>query len=135
MYCLINTEVQNGSDNLELDSKVPIYIQIMDMMKKKIVSGELQEGDRVPSVREYASILKVNPNTIQRVYSELENINLIYTKRGIGKFVTEDKNIINETKRELFNDAIEGFIKESKELGFTKNEIIEIIDEKYEEDK
>lgn len=124
-----------GGDCLELDSKIPIYIQIMNIMKKKIVSGELQGGDRVPSVREYASTLKVNPNTVQRVYSELENINLIYTKRGIGKFVTEDKNIIDETKRELFNDAIEGFIKESRELGFTKNEIIEIIDEKYEEDK
>ena len=120
---------------MELDSKIPIYIQLMDMMKKKIVSGELQGGDRMPSVREYASILKVNPNTVQRVYSELENINLIYTKRGIGKFVTEDKSIINETKRELFNDVIEGFIKESRELGFTKNEIIKIIDEKYEGDK
>ena len=127
--------IQNEGDNLELDSKIPIYIQLMDMMKKKIVSGELQGGDRMPSVREYASILKVNPNTVQRVYSELENINLIYTKRGIGKFVTEDKSIINETKRELFNDVIEGFIKESRELGFTKNEIIKIIDEKYEGDK
>lgn len=117
---------------MELDSKMPIYMQIMDMMKRKIISGELKGGDRVPSVREYASILKVNPNTVQRVYAELENSNLIYTKRGIGKFVTEDKDKINEIKEEIFNEVINNFIKESRELGFTKEEIIRIIVEKYE---
>lgn len=115
-----------------IDSKIPIYVQIIDYMKRKIISGELKGGDRVPSVREYASELKVNPNTIQRVYTELENEKLIYTQRGIGKFVTEDNAIISRTKKDLFNETIDKFIQDSKELGFSKHEIVTIISSRYE---
>ncbi|MBS5950028.1 MAG: GntR family transcriptional regulator [Clostridium sp.] len=119
---------------LELNSKEPIYLQIIAYMKKKIVSGELKGGERILSVREYASEIKVNPNTIQKVYSELENQNLIYTQRGIGKFVTEDENTVNNLRQELFNEAIDKFIEDSRVLGFTKDKIIEIISERYSEE-
>lgn len=119
---------------LELNSKEPIYLQIIDYIKKKIVSGELKGGERILSVREYASEIKVNPNTIQKVYYELENEGLIYTQRGIGKFVTEDKEKINLLKQELFNETIDKFIQDSRTLGFTKKKILEIINEKYVED-
>lgn len=119
---------------LELNSKEPIYLQIIAYMKKKIVSGELKGGERILSVREYASEIKVNPNTIQKVYSELENENLIYTQRGIGKFVTEDENTVNNLRQELFNEAIDKFIEDSRVLGFTKEKIIAIISERYSEE-
>lgn len=119
---------------LELNSKEPIYLQIIAYMKKKIVSGELKGGERILSVREYASEIKVNPNTIQKVYSELENQNLIYTQRGIGKFVTEDENTVNNLRQELFNEAIDKFIEDSRVLGFTKDNIIAIISERYSEE-
>lgn len=118
----------------ELNSKEPIYLQIIAYMKKKIVSGELKGGERILSVREYASELKVNPNTIQRVYAELENQGLIYTQRGIGKYVTEDEEKINGVREELFNETINKFIKDSKELGFNKDTIVAIISERYEEE-
>ncbi|ASW44026.1 GntR family transcriptional regulator [Clostridium isatidis] len=117
----------------ELNSKEPIYLQIIAYIKKKIVSGELKKGERILSVRDYANELKVNPNTIQKVYAELEKENLIYTQRGIGKFVTEDEEKINELREELFNETIDRFIKESKELGFTKKNILEIISKRYKE--
>ena len=120
---------------LELNSKEPIYLQIIAYIKKKIVSGELRGGERVLSVREYATELKVNPNTVQKVYAELENQNLIYTQRGIGKFVTEDENIINDLRQELFNETIDKFIEDSKALGFTRETILAIISERYKEDK
>ncbi|MDZ7542532.1 GntR family transcriptional regulator, partial [Clostridium perfringens] len=113
----------------------PIYLQIIAYIKKKIVSGELRGGERVLSVREYATELKVNPNTVQKVYAELENQNLIYTQRGIGKFVTEDENIINDLRQELFNETIDKFIEDSKALGFTRQTILAIISERYKEDK
>jgi GntR family transcriptional regulator len=119
---------------LELNSKEPIYLQIIAYIKKKIVSGELRGGERVLSVREYATELKVNPNTVQKVYAELENQNLIYTQRGIGKFVTEDENIINDLRQELFNETIDKFIEDSKALGFTRETILAIISERYKED-
>lgn len=118
----------------QLDSKIPIYLQIVDYLKKKIIKGELKGGDRVASVREYASEFKVNPNTVQRVYAELEGEGLIHTQRGIGKFVTDDKEVINNLKIDMFNDTIERFIKDSKEFGFTKEKIVEIIEKRYEED-
>ncbi|MGG7177830.1 GntR family transcriptional regulator [Clostridium paraputrificum] len=119
--------------DFEIDSKIPIYVQIIDFMKKRIIVGEIKGGDRLPSVREYASEMKVNPNTIQRVYTELENQQLIYTQRGIGKFVTEDENVINEVKIDIFNETIDRFIKDSRELGFTKDEIVSIISKRFGE--
>ena len=71
----------------KINSKEPIYTQIIRYLKKSIVKGELKGGERILSVRECAGELKVNPNTIQRAYTQLEDEGLIYTQRGIGKFV------------------------------------------------
>lgn len=118
---------------LELNSKEPIYIQIKRFMKMRIVSGELKGGARLLSVRDYASELKVNPNTILRVYAELENEGLINTQRGIGKFVTEDVENIKELRKQASADLLKDFISKSKVLGFSKEEIVELIMEMYEE--
>ncbi|WP_300384579.1 GntR family transcriptional regulator [Clostridium sp.] len=118
---------------IELSSREPIYLQIIAYIKKKIVSRELKGGERILSVREYASEIKVNPNTIQKVYSELEKQGLIYTQRGIGKFVTEDEEKVILLREELFNETIDKFIEDSKELGFTKESILGIISERYKE--
>ncbi|SHJ29154.1 DNA-binding transcriptional regulator YhcF, GntR family [Clostridium cavendishii DSM 21758] len=118
---------------LEFNSNEPIYLQIFNYIKKKILSNELKEGEKLPSVREYASELRVNPNTIQRVYSELENINLIYTQRGVGKFVTSDKKVMAEFRKDMSKEFILRFVKEAKDMGFKKDELIEFISNKYEE--
>lgn len=119
---------------LEINSKEPIYIQIKDYIKTKIVSGELNGGDRLLSVREYASELKVNPNTISRVYSELESENLIVTKRGIGKFVTESMPDIEELKNQYSRKLISDFIKKTRTIGLDKNQIIKLLNEMYKEE-
>jgi len=118
----------------ELNSREPIYVQIKNYMKMKIVSGELKEGERLLSVRDYASELKVNPNTILRVYSELENEGLITTQRGIGKFVTEDKNNIKSLRKESSKELLRDFIHKSKSLGLSKDEILQLIVDMYEEE-
>ena len=118
---------------LELNSKEPIYIQIKMFMKMRIVSGELKEGERLLSVRDYASELKVNPNTILRVYAELENEGLISTQRGIGKFVTEDAESIKGLRKQASTELLKEFISKSKILGFSKEEIVKQIIEMYEE--
>lgn len=119
----------NFKDNL------PIYIQIMNLIKKRIILGELREGEKLPSVREMSTELKVNPNTIQRSYQELERENLVSTQRGTGSFVTEDMNIINELKKNMANNIVEGFLKEMKSIGFNPSEIINLIDEKVRREK
>lgn len=118
----------------EVNSKEPIYIQIKNHIKMKIVSGELKEGERLLSVRDYATELKVNPNTISRVYSELEMENLITTQRGIGKFVTDDKSSIKSLKMDFSREIVKDFIRKSRTLGLSKDEIIELLSQMYEED-
>lgn len=118
----------------DINSKEPIYLQIKNYIKIKIVSGKLKEGERLLSVRDYAGELKVNPNTILRVYTELENEGLINTQRGIGKFVTDDKDKILNLRKDLSVELLNDFINKSKSLGFTKNEIIKLLNDMYREE-
>nr|WP_032122087.1 GntR family transcriptional regulator [Clostridium amazonitimonense] len=111
------------------DDKLPIYTQIMNYIKKKIILGELCGGDKLPSVRELSSELKVNPNTIQRSYQELEREGLTYTQRGTGTFVTENKDTIFTLKKDMAKEVIDRFLREMKDLGFKGEDIINIVSE------
>ncbi|CAK7025528.1 GntR family transcriptional regulator [Tissierella carlieri] len=117
------------------NDNLPIYTQIMNLIKKRIVVGELKGGDKLPSVRELSTELKVNPNTIQRSYQELERENLVFTQRGMGTFVIEDKGVIKDLKRNMASNVIKSFITDMKSLGFTPEEIIELINESAREAK
>ncbi len=112
---------------MEFDNNTPIYIQVMDMIKKQIASGELKSGDKLPSVRELAVSLKVNPNTIQRTYQELDRDEITKTQRGLGRYVTEDNEYIQCLKEEMCREVMQHFIYEIKELGLTKEEVLKVI--------
>lgn len=118
----------------KFDDKIPIYIQVMNIVKLDIVSKRLVGGDKLPSVRDYSSILKVNPNTIQRVYQELEREGITYTQRGMGTFVCEDYEMVIRLKKEMAEETINSFLDGMKKLGFNGNEIIQIIEEKTKGD-
>lgn len=118
---------------LEFNENLPIYIQIMNIIKRKIIKGELKGGNKLPSVRDLSTELKVNPNTIQRAYQELERENLVYTQRGMGTFVTEDENIIRDLKKSMASNLINNFIEDMKSLGFSLEDIMMIINEKIKE--
>ncbi|WP_333860500.1 GntR family transcriptional regulator [Clostridium sp.] len=120
--------------NDEFEPNTPIYIQIMNIIKRRIINGELKPGDKIPSVRELSASLKVNPNTIQRTYLELERENIAYKQRGMGTFLREDESMIEKLRDEMARDIIYNFIKGMKELGFSSNEIIEIVEEKVQEE-
>lgn len=109
------------------NENLPIYVQIMDYIKSQISSGELNEGDKLPSVRELSKQLKVNPNTIQRTYQELERDAIVFTQRGMGTFVTEDSELINMLKRDSVVEIVEKFIKDMNGLGYTNDELFKTI--------
>lgn len=111
----------------EFNDKTPIYLQIMDIIKMKIVTGKLKSNDKLPSVREMATNLNVNPNTLQRSYQELERLGIVYTQRGTGTFVGEEKDMVDDLKREMAKEVIDSFILRMKSLGFTANEIIKSV--------
>ena len=112
---------------IEFNDKTPIYLQIMDLIKMDIVTGKLKATDKLPSVREMAVNLKVNPNTLQRSYQELERLGIVYTQRGMGTFVGEEKNMVEDLKKEMAKEVIDLFILRMKSLGFTNSEIIKSV--------
>lgn len=115
--------------DIKFDDKTPIYLQIMDMVKRDIVSKKLKGGDKLPSVRELAASLKVNPNTLQRAYQELEREGITFTQRGMGTFVTEDERVTKNLKKEMAQNVMLSFIEGMKKLGFSSSEIIDIVSE------
>ncbi|OJU18358.1 MAG: GntR family transcriptional regulator [Clostridiales bacterium 43-6] len=113
----------------EYNPNIPIYIQIMDIIKLKVLSEEWKEGDRVPSVRDLSIEFSVNPNTMQRALSELEREGLVYSERTAGRFITTDKGKINETREAMARHTIESFLKQMQKVGFTTEQIITKIKE------
>lgn len=85
--------------SIEFDNNLPIYLQIMTYLKKEIIIGKLQPGDKIPSVRELASELQINPNTVQRTFQELEREGIVETRRGLGRYVTSEESKIMEIKK------------------------------------
>lgn len=119
---------------MDFKDNLPIYIQIMNYIKKEIAIKKIQEGEQLPSVRELSSKLTVNPNTIQRAYNELERENLVFTQRGMGTFATEDTEKIENLKVKMAKDLVDNFLMEMKSLNFTREEIKKLIDYKIKEE-
>ncbi|EAC3026115.1 GntR family transcriptional regulator, partial [Listeria monocytogenes] len=90
----------------------------------EIVTGTYEAGDKLLSVRELATKLEVNPTTIQRAYAELEETEIIYTVRGTGKYLTEDKRRIEQLENDIAKQLTENFISEMSKLGINKEKII-----------
>lgn len=116
----------------ELDSDRPIYAQLVERIQTEIVSGYYPPGGKLPSVRELASVAAVNPNTMQKAFAELERSGLIVTQRTNGRTVTEDVEKINRIRQKLADEHVESFFGKMKVLGYTKKEVIQLVDKSYE---
>lgn len=106
------------------NSSQPIYYQIIQRICRQIARGEVKAGDKLPSVRELAVQSGVNPNTAQRVYAELERMNVTETRRGQGTFVTEDQDRLQQLRDELKQQRIQAFLDDMREMGFQGQEIL-----------
>ncbi len=113
--------------NFVFDNNTPIYIQLVEQMKIHIISGKLLPGERMPSVRDMALKLKVNPNTLQKALSELEEIGLIYTERTNGKFVTDDIKLIENYRKEYANSVCQSFFIKMEKIGLNKSEAVDYL--------
>ncbi len=111
----------------EMSSDRPIYTQILEKIQTRIVCGVYQPGERLPSVRDLAAEASVNPNTMQRAFTELERGRLIVTLRNSGRIVTEDKQLINMVRHTMATTQITNFFANMRELGYTNQEIIALI--------
>ena len=111
------------------DNERPIYVQLVEKLRIEIVSGKLKSGERMPSVRELALTTKVNPNTMRKALAELENEGLIYTERTNGKFVTDNKELIEKIKRKLAEEKVNNYIKDMKNIGIAYEQSIQYLQE------
>lgn len=123
---------------MKFNEGTPIYIQIIQKIKADIVSGRLKGGDKMPSVREFSENFKVNPNTVQRVFQELEREGITYSQRGIGTFIIEGDDILKQLKDTEAQRYTERFVDEMRELGMNKEDIskylLKVLEEKLNED-
>ena len=110
------------------DGNIPIYLQIMDLIKKQMISKELLPGQKLSSVRDMSKQLEVNPNTVQRAYLEMEREMLVYTKRGQGTFIVDKPEVVLKLRQEMVLDRVARFVKEMEEFGFSHEELLKTIE-------
>lgn len=110
-------------------SNIPIYYQLMEQIKKTIITGEIKPGDPIPSVRDLASSLKINPLTVQRAYQELKREGTIEVQRGVGYHITDKvKQATSDEKQKIILEKIDACVTESLRIGLTKTEFIKLIE-------
>lgn len=102
----------------QFESDRPIYTQLLEQIRMRIISGTYPIGSKLPSVRDLAATAAVNPNTMQKALSELERSGLIYSQRTSGRYVTEDMNLIHTLKEDLAGEKIKEFFTLMEQLGF-----------------
>ena len=109
------------------DTSRPIYAQIVERLKAKILAGVYPPGGHLDSVRDLAAAAGVNPNTMQRALTELERDGLVYSQRTTGRFVTEDQAMIASAKRSLAERHIQAFLEAMTHLGYGREEILTLL--------
>ena len=111
----------------EVQDHLPIYAQLMDTLKRRIITGRYLPGEKLPSVRELAAEAGINPNTVQRAFSELEREGLIYTQRATGKYVTENADEIKSARQALAKTQVAEFLSNMQSLGYSVGDVIVLL--------
>ena len=112
------------------DNERPIYRQLVEQLEYRIITGVYPSGEKLPSVRDLAMETQVNPNTMQRALQELENNQLVETRRTSGKFVTNNRNLLQARKEKLAQEQVDFYYEAMQKLGFTKEEACYYINQK-----
>lgn len=115
--------------DFEFNDNEPIYLQIIELIKRSIATGDLVPGDKLPSVREMSSSLGVNPNTLQRAYGELERLGITYTRRGMGSFVSEGQNEPDKMQEQMGIEISEKYLRDMSAIGLSKEKAIKLLED------
>lgn len=115
--------------NFHLDPTKPLYEQIVEQVRGALARGELGLEERLPSMRELAQLLKVNPNTVMRAYQDLERSGLLVTYRGQGTFTTNKAEPVQRIRQELAYQAISQMIDVMRHLGYDRDQVLKLLSE------
>lgn len=112
----------------KFDEKSPIYIQIAQHIMMQIISQEIKSGDQLSTVRDLAEEAGVNPNTMQRAFSELEREGMVYSQRTSGRYVTDDKELIMKKRRDVAESELQSFVDKMQKIGFQVDDITSVLE-------
>ena len=113
------------------DMSRPIYAQIVERLKAKILAGVYPPGGHLDSVRDMAAAAGVNPNTMQRALADLEREGLMHSNRTSGRYVTEDRSMIAQIREQIADERISEFLAGMSQLGFTEQEILSLLEKRH----
>lgn len=119
--------------DIQFNNRDPVYVQVIRYFKEQIAKGYFEPGQEIPSRRELASQLKINPNTAQRAYKEMEEEGLIFTEGNMPSRITRDEETLQRVREELILEAVETFVHAVRSINIPLHEALEKVKEKYEE--
>jgi GntR family transcriptional regulator len=113
--------------NIDFNSSVPVYRQVIQAIKLEMLSGRLQQGNQLPPIRELAKILKLNPNTVAKAYYNLEEEGFVESKRGSGNWVNYKNNKLDNLRKGMIEDEVKGFLERVFSLGASIEDVKNLI--------
>lgn len=119
---------------MDFTDRIPIYVQVQDAIIKKIILGDYEPGDKIPSIKDLAKDFKINANTVSKSLTDLEAQGILETRRGMGTYIVEDKDMIEETVDKYIGSRVSDIIREFEMLGIDKQRLIELVKEKTDDD-
>ena len=119
---------------MDFTDRIPIYVQVQDAIIKKIILGDYEPGDKIPSIKDLAKDFKINANTVSKSLTDLEAQGILETRRGMGTYIVEDKEMIEETVDKYIESRVSDIIREFEMLGIDKQRLIELVKEKTDDD-
>ena len=119
--------------DVKFNNRDPVYVQVIRHFKEQIAKGFPAPGHVIPSRRQLPNQLKINPNTVQRAYKEMEEQKLIYTEGNMPSCITKDEAVLKSVREELITEAVQVFISSIKSINAPLPEIMELVQKKYEE--
>ncbi|TRM11273.1 GntR family transcriptional regulator [Lentibacillus cibarius] len=121
--------------NVHFNKRDPVYVQVIRHFKEQIATGVFEPGQEIPSRRELANRLKINPNTAQRAYKEMEEAGLIYTERNLPSRITKDEKVLRAVREELIDEAVDTFVHSIRSINVSADDVLDRVKEKFETDK
>ncbi|MFD2759991.1 GntR family transcriptional regulator [Lentibacillus juripiscarius] len=121
--------------SVNFNKRDPVYVQVIRHFKEQIATGILEPGQEIPSRRELANRLKINPNTAQRAYKEMEEAGLIYTERNLPSKITKDEAILRQVREELIDEAVDSFVHSIRSIQVPIDDVVDRVKKKFESEE
>ncbi|MCA0754287.1 GntR family transcriptional regulator [Paenibacillus sp. N4] len=126
-------QTSEGWSEVAFNNRDPVYLQVVRHFKERIATGHLQAGQIIPSRRELGSLMKINPNTAQKAYKEMEEQQLIITEGNSPSRITDDAKVLEQVRAELLGEAVHAFVASVRKIDVPIEELLQLVKQQFEE--